>query len=84
MTSKKIRTGLHLLMTMRLPKCSLICYDDTMGFMSDLNDFLNDVRAVGEELDAVKSEVVASVVELGRDVAGDAPAEPELPQEPGE
>lgn len=50
-----------------------------MGFLDDLgiNEFLDDVRAAGEEFAALKEDVVSSVVELGREIGGDdAPAEP--------
>ncbi len=44
-----------------------------MGLFDDLGlgEFLDDVRAAGEEFEALKDDVVSSVVELGRELAGD-------------
>lgn len=51
-----------------------------MGFFDDLglSEFFDDVRAAGEEFEALKDEVISSVTDLGRELSGDAaPAEPE-------
>lgn len=44
-----------------------------MGFLDDLglSEFLDDVRAAGEELEALKDDVMSSVVEMGRELSGD-------------
>lgn len=49
-----------------------------MGLFDDLglSEFLDDVRAAGEEFEALKDDIVSSVVEIGRDLTGEeVPAE---------
>ena len=50
-----------------------IWYYKYMGFFDDLglNEFLDDVRAAGEEFEALKDDVVSSVIEMGRELSGD-------------
>lgn len=50
-----------------------VWYHNYMGLFDDLGlgEFLDDVRAAGEEFEALKDDVVSSVVELGRELAGD-------------
>lgn len=51
-----------------------------MGFFDNLGlgEFLDDVRAAGEEFEALKGEVISSVTELGRELTSEpAPEEPE-------
>lgn len=46
--------------------------------MDDISSFLDDVRELGAEFDTAKDEIVSSVVDLGRELAGDeASAEPQ-------
>lgn len=54
-----------------------------MGFLDDLglNEFLDDVRAAGEELAALKDDVVSSVVEFGHELADEVAPEPDTRDE---
>lgn len=48
-----------------------------MGFFDDLglNEFLDDVRAAGEEFAQLKEDVVTSVTEFGRELTGESQPE---------
>lgn len=40
-----------------------------MGLLDDITSFLDDVRQVGEELDSLKRDVVASVADFGHEAS---------------